>query len=124
MDAQGKCEHCGGMGLVTVYHRFYEGSQDVYYEHTGRGGEVRTIKAPGTIAAHCMCRLGEWMRDNTEEKIRERIPSLIDVLARRTNYQATDPTDEMDMTLPTSEALAFLRRWKAGLPRFFALEIS
>jgi len=112
------------MGLVTVYHRFYEGSQDVYYEHTGRGGEVRTIKAAGTVAAHCMCRLGEWMRDNTEEKIRERIPSLIDVLARRTNYQATDPTEDMDMAEPTEAARVFLARWKRGLPRYFPVEVS
>lgn len=110
--------------MATVYHRFYEGSQAVYWEHTDKFGEVRTIRSAGTISAHCLCSLGEWMRSQTDPKLLERIPSLIDVLANRTNYQATDPTEDMEMAGPTPEATAFLRRWKAGLPRFFALEAT
>lgn len=126
MDAPFRqCEHCGGAGLVTVYHRFYEGSQLVSWEHADARGEVHTIRSAGTVAAHCVCPKGVWMRDNTEDRIRERIPTLADVMANRTNYRATDPTDEtLTYSEPSPQAVAFIRRWRAGLPRFFPVEAT
>lgn len=119
----GNCEHCGGTGMVTVYHRYYEGSQMVTWEHTDRGGEVHAIRSAGTISAHCVCPKGVWMRENTDPELLPRIPDLADVLAGRTNYQATDPTDVMELAGPTEAAEAFLRRWKAGMPRYFPVEV-
>ncbi len=123
MDARGPCEHCHGAGLVTVYHKFFEGSQTVIWEHTDASGEVHSIKSAGTVSAHCLCTLGEWMRSQTKDDLRERIPSLLDVLANRTNYRAIDPTTEMYGPEPTPEAVGFLRKWKRGLARFFPVEV-
>ncbi len=123
MDNFPPCDHCGKSGMVTVYHKFYEGSQTVLWEHTDRFGEVRTIKSAGTVSAHCSCGLGQWMRSQTAEDLRSRIPDLADVLTNRTNYRATDPTEEMYGPNPTPEALAFERKWKRGLPRFFPTEV-
>ena len=110
------CDFCNSSGLVTVYHRFYEGSQLVTWEHTGRDGEVKMIRSAGTVSAHCSCGLGQWMRGKTAAELLPRIPDLADVLAGRTNYQLDDPTIEMDAPEPTESARAFLRRWTATLP--------
>ena len=120
MDILKPCEYCGGTGLVPVYHRFYEGSQTVLWEHTDRHGEVHTIRSPGVVAAHCLCSKGDWIRNQTKEELLPRIPLLLDVLAGRTNYLRDDPTEEMLIgPEPSEHAAAFLRRWKAGLARFF-----
>lgn len=124
MDDYPPCEICGKSGLVTVYHRFYEGSQVVIWEHTDKFGQVHSIKSAGTVSAHCSCGLGQWMRSQTKEELRARIPDLLDVLAGRTNYQLDDPTVEAFGPEPTPAAASFLRKWKRGLSRFFPVEVT
>lgn len=124
MEGYAPCKICGSTGLVTVYHRFYEGSQSIIWEHTDKFGEVHSIKSAGTVSAHCSCGLGQWMRSQTTEELRARIPSLLDVLANRTNYRATDPTEEAFGPEPTPAAVAFERKWKRGLGRFYPTEVS
>ena len=75
-----QCALCGRTGLVTVYHTF-RGTKDAGSYTIG--GEVR--KGPTTIAAHCKCPVGRWLRRHTKEDLLKRIPDYIDVRAGRLN---------------------------------------
>lgn len=77
--ASARCEHCGngtkGAGMVTVYHPEPDAAR----------------KIPATVAAHCVCPAGRWLRKTLGGKdaaILRRIPDLADVLEGRSYYVA------------------------------------
>jgi len=69
------CDRCGGTGVVSVFRRppVPEGT-------------------PSSVAAHCVCALGRWMRRALERApaVLERIPDLDAVLVNRIPW-TTDP---------------------------------
>jgi hypothetical protein len=72
------CEHCGGDGLVTVY-------------HPQPSDEARIAK---TYAAYCCCVLGRWTRRNHAQHLPgllRRIPDFADVMAGESAYLAEPP---------------------------------
>lgn len=77
------CPYCGGHGMATIFHSCYTG--DPVIEVDGR-------RIAGRAAAHCVCKLGEWMRSKVDAETRKRIPALVDCLEGRSVYQADDPT--------------------------------
>jgi hypothetical protein len=105
------CEICNGNGMVPVYHREYRGDPTVYREIVDPHGEVKTIRVPGVINAHCVCGLGEWMRSKLDDDVQRRIPRLADVNANRTNYRFDDPTFTADST--PEDTSAFVHKWRA-----------
>ncbi len=83
-----QCRHCGGHGLVTVYHRRYEGHPVIADQEPDK--PPRCFAA--VVMAHCECKMGEWMRERTTPEICDRIPDLKAVLAGRTDWSIDDPT--------------------------------
>jgi hypothetical protein len=112
------CEWCHSSGLVRAFHRQYAGSQTVYVERADRDGEVHTRRMPGSIAAHCSCSLGAWMRERLEIELQRRIPTLSDVINGRVPYVLERPDTDDEQAL-TPAASTFLREWKKwfGFPR-------
>lgn len=82
-----RCEWCNDQGLIPIVHKDYTGDTPVIQEYTDRRtGEVKYYRWPGTMTAHCtMCGLGNWMRVQLDEKTRERIPTLDEVVAQKRN---------------------------------------
>ncbi|MDR3639045.1 MAG: hypothetical protein P4L84_34895 [Isosphaeraceae bacterium] len=71
------CDRCGGMGLTTVWRRL-----------------PVPERTPATVAAHCVCALGRWMRRYWERDpaMLRRIPDLDDVLNGRSVWLAEEPS--------------------------------
>ena len=108
----GKCDWCKSTGFVTVYHRAYRGICPVWVEWVDRAGEVHLRREPGTIAAHCSCNLGDWMRVRTEPAVVARIPTMGDVIMGRTPYQL-ERWDAEDGPADLSESAGtFLAGWR------------
>ncbi len=64
-DASRDCVHCGGQGLVLIERN-----------------------PPGTVAAHCVCPMGRWLRGRTQQDMIRRIPDYGDSLADRIDQAA------------------------------------
>ncbi len=64
-DASRDCRHCGGEGLVIV-----DGARS-------------------TVAAHCVCPMGRWMRGRTPQDLIRRIPDYADYLKDRSEQAAS-----------------------------------
>ncbi len=98
------CKHCGGDGLVPVYHRNYEGFL------------IMAEEFPGIVAAHCECRYGHWIRSNCPFALKARYPALGDVLAGGTEWLIDDPTipgvPEEFWGLSVRETLVLIRNSK------------
>ena len=107
-----RCDWCRNIGLITAYHREYKSSAMVWIETVDSMGEVHQTKIPGTIAIHCSCGLGSWMRDRIEADIRERIPTLSDVINSRVPYQLDRPDIDAEAELNDGGRM-FLRGWRA-----------
>jgi hypothetical protein len=76
--ASRNCEHCGGMGLAIVWHP--------------RPNPADRI--PETVAAHCVCQHGRWMRRRLTEQDAElvrRIPDFADVQEGRSLWLSEPP---------------------------------
>lgn len=74
------CEHCGGLGLTTVYHP--TGSDPLH-------------RSPASAASHCSCRMGRWIRARIAASCPDllpRIPDLAEILAGRTGWLIDCPT--------------------------------
>ncbi len=63
-DASHDCPHCGGEGLVII-----DGARS-------------------TVAAHCVCPMGRWMRGRTAQDMIRRIPDYADYLRDRSEQAA------------------------------------
>lgn len=107
------CEWCNFSGLITVYHREYRGHPTIHVEHVDRFGEIHTQRVPGTLAAHCSCALGSWMRDRLDIAERRRFPLFSDVINGRSAYVFERPDLEDDGGI-SDEARTFIRRWIDG----------
>jgi len=79
------CQYCSGIGFVTVYRSDYQGSRVIF----GSGG-LRGM-SPGSVNAHCICKLGRQLRARTSSDVLGRIPDLGEVLAGRTRWILGDP---------------------------------
>ena len=77
------CPFCQGQGLVTVYHPAFTGDT-VGFTKDGR-------PFPATIAAHCRCLLGAWIRDHVLPEIQARIPRVEDICTGRSKWLLTPP---------------------------------
>ncbi len=73
------CEHCGGEGIVSVYHRRYRGSS------INRSRETGHLYA-ATTAAHCRCPLGKFIRDRCPQELAQRIPWVEAILQGRSDW--------------------------------------
>lgn len=83
------CEYCGGNGMTTAYHPRYDGSRTV--EATNREtGEV--CRARSTVAAHCVCPMGRWMRSQSEDDDRKRIADGLKCVNGQSDWSLDDPT--------------------------------
>jgi hypothetical protein len=76
---------------VLVFHPEYDGHRTAMRQVVERG-EVVERPIPMTVAAHCICPIGEWIRARTDREILSGIPFLGDVLVGRGRWQASDPT--------------------------------
>ncbi len=74
--------------MVTVYHREYRGNPVT--DIVGDQGEV--IQIAGAVGAHCVCKLGRWIREHTDADLKLRIPDLQDVFNRDSDFLEIDPT--------------------------------
>ncbi len=80
------CPFCGGCGMASVYAPQHDGT-GLYR----RGDET---PFPTVVGAHCCCSLGRWMRDRNKQDIRQRVPSVQDVLDGKSRWTLEDPTEE------------------------------
>jgi hypothetical protein len=91
------CGHCGGQGHAVVF-------RPVPRPSCSRCGatlppdhlacpecEPRARPVPRTVAAHCVCPYGRWVRSRTEAEMLRRFPDLAEVLAGRSVWLAEDP---------------------------------
>lgn len=72
------CGRCGGTGLVSVFRR-----------------PPVPERTPASVAAHCVCALGRWMRRYWEAKdpaIARRFVDLAEVLNGRSAWTADEPS--------------------------------
>ena len=101
--------------MTSVYHRLFDGSA-VVEEVIDSHGQV--LREPGSVAAHCVCEYGRWMRDNSSSDVRPRIPDLQDVLDRKSPWLEHDPrispiTDEQYEMTPSQLMKSLMRDIKA-----------
>lgn len=83
-DASKSCPHCSGSGITQVTGTFE------------RSGEL----VERTVAAHCACPHGRWIRNRIaqqEEHLLKRIPDLAEVFAGRSAWRYDDPSAEPDL---------------------------
>lgn len=68
-EASRDCPHCGGDGLATAW-----------------ASRPDPLASPETVAAHCVCRHGRWIRQATNEKTPELIRRIPDFQAVLLGY--------------------------------------
>jgi hypothetical protein len=111
------CQHCGGSGQRQVFDPYYDGRYVVTREAI-ECGEVKLVRYPMVVTAHCTCALGRWMRGQIRDlSLLGRILDLADVLAGRSRYRLADPTgDQPGPWFARSEAKGGAVRVKDGIP--------
>ncbi len=77
------CPYCQGHGMVSVYHPTFTGNA-VNVTQDGR-------PYPASMAAHCRCDLGVWMRDHNPPEIQARTPWVQDILLGRSRWLLIAP---------------------------------
>jgi hypothetical protein len=94
------CEHCGGAGSATVFRPTPRPScprcgGPLPPDHLACPKcEPRARRVPRTVAAHCVCPYGRWVRSRlaaSDPDVCRRCPDLDDVLAGRSLWLAEDP---------------------------------
>ena len=106
---EGRCPLCDLTGLVTIYHKNYDGKPTITVKN--HNGEVREARA--RVAAHCSCEVGKWIRSCTAPDALPRIPQIRDILTGTLkNWSPIDPTEPEcdDMQEPNWKDF---RRWLA-----------
>ena len=81
-----QCSICAGYGLVPVYHPRFSGSN----LSTTKDGRIYTA----TVAAHCRCAMGTWIRDRWADADNARTPRVEDILAGRSKW-LFEPLEEV-----------------------------
>lgn len=80
------CALCGGEGMVPIYHWAWKRGEGRIGVHPLNGALFATESA-----AHCVCRLGRWIRARTEPVVRDRIPDGKEVAAGNTPWSLNPP---------------------------------
>lgn len=83
------CPHCGGYGLVLIYHAGYKG-RPVETDADKRQFIARAV-------AHCQCQIGQWIRERVDDELQRRIPRVEDILAGRSRWLLHDPSEADDL---------------------------
>lgn len=114
------CPFCEGNGMVPVYHpRFAADS-------IGTATDGR--RYPTTIAAHCRCDIGNWIRERVPPELQARIPRIEDICLGRSRWLLIPPGPEEDMVFPdrpvTREDFARLVQRPPQAPRKTAAQIE
>ena len=91
-DSRG-CRYCSGEGMVIVFHPQYTGSPVIEFKCHDRGW----VRTAGRVAAHCVCKMGRWMRERTDEEMLRCIPDYQKCLDGESFWLPDDPTDTEDM---------------------------
>jgi hypothetical protein len=79
------CPYCEGTGMVPVYAPQHDG--------TGLCRQWDETPFATVVGAHCCCSLGRWTRDRNKPDVRQRIPSIQDILDGRSRWMLEDPTE-------------------------------
>jgi hypothetical protein len=98
-DENRDCPHCGGSGMCVVFHPRHNGTREIVL--TDHSGRIHRIAAE--VAAHCTCRVGEWIRERTEPALQRRIPWVRDIHEGRSKWLLRSPTERQagDSEVPT-----------------------
>ncbi len=86
------CPFCGGNGMVTVYHPRFEA------ESVGQARDGRRFAT--TIAAHCRCDAGKWIRERIPHELQARIPRVEDICLGRSLWLLIPPGHENNLIFP------------------------
>lgn len=90
------CATCGGTGLVVVFHPRWRGLRvdRVWCGELDDEGKQVLEPVALEVAAHCVCSLGRWMRERTEQETRDRIPDVEAIFDGRSRWllEAPEPT--------------------------------
>jgi hypothetical protein len=91
MECRG-CKHCGGNGLVVVFHPKWSGGRIGMRQELNAAGEWADASFPAEVAAHCSCAVGRWHRDRTDPKTQRRIPWVEDIERGRSRWLLDPPS--------------------------------
>lgn len=86
------CPFCAGNGMVTVYHPRFA-ADSIGNAQYGR-------RYVTTIAAHCRCDLGNWMRERVPPELQARIPRVEDICLARSRWLLIPPGPEQHAVWP------------------------
>lgn len=97
------CPFCDGEGMITVYAPGYTGCEIAMTRDS--------IPYVARTTGHCICKLGRYMRSQTKEDIRKRIPDIDDVAQGRSRWLTVDPTEKPCPNADDPVDEASFRKW-------------
>lgn len=89
------CRICGGSGMAVAFHPDHGGRRITVLDSVDPMGEVRRTSIVTEAAAHCVCPAGRWMRENTEEWLKRRIPDGAAMVEGRSPWSFDAPGDDL-----------------------------